>query len=125
MLKPNQLQSLIARNSRDIASVYREIHATAAMLSPYKDHYELVDGSHSLYYKVTPDEYNKPFYAILSKLQSKRKQLEDLQRSLKRELRSAQRVVRAAKIVAAAGIDKMLVADLSHQTYVNENGKMF
>lgn len=118
MLKPNQLQSLLARNSADIASVHRDIQSTAAMLKHVSYEESFTEVGNGLYRKVSMDDYNRPFYAILSKLQSKRKQLEALQRTLKRELKSAQRIVRGASALSKLGIDNIMVTDLSNLTYI-------
>jgi hypothetical protein len=104
-INSSQLQSLISRNSEDITQVYREIASTAAMLTPMKYRFVEIVHARGTFTRVCDgdDDYNKPFYAILSKLQDKRKRLEALQRDMKRELKLRRQQERAAAILEEAG----------------------
>lgn len=97
-MKSSQLQSLSRRVKNAIAAIHVEINLEAMTLT----------GN---------DEFDRPTYGQLSRLQRERKKLEELQLGLKNDLKAAFREENAIRVLAAHGFfkdprDTLLVTDM-------------
>lgn len=94
-MKQSTLQSLSRRVSNSLAMLQTSIQSSASQLQG-------------------DEEWDKPIYSDLSRMQRERVKMERLQRDLKAELRSDNKERRAVAVLARAGISDIQVQDLNN-----------